>query len=88
LRNLNNSVVKNVLVSNGWWLYLGHTYDNGDKTDSWCHSQTPVPAGLIPDSAYYPTTSEVARGAFMLTRNGFVSVFATSTANALLCIEA
>jgi hypothetical protein len=31
----------------GQWAQIGLTYDNGDRTDSWCHSKTVVPEGVL-----------------------------------------
>jgi hypothetical protein len=75
---------KNVL-ERGWWIHVGHTYDNGDMTDTWCHSQVPVPPGLIPDSLYSTPNSD-PRHVLSLTKMGIQLSFLSAELNAFMCV--
>jgi hypothetical protein len=69
----------------GWWIYIAPTYDNGDKTDTWCQSQTSVPEGLISFAQYSKSFGDF-NSMYVLTPSGIVKVKATEAMNNFLCV--
>jgi hypothetical protein len=54
------------------WIYIGMTYDNGDKTDSWCQSKALVPTVFTDPTVNQAGISHTERNAYVLNRGGFV----------------
>jgi hypothetical protein len=78
-------VVKNIL-SRGWYLYIGPTYDNGDKTDTWSQSRVLVPAGLISFTEYAISFGE-SETKYALAPEGIVKGKKIYTMNMFLCFS-
>jgi hypothetical protein len=64
--------VQNILASN-IWLYIGMTYDNGDATDTWCHSKAPVPT-VLTNPTLIQSVPCTSRTAFALAPIGLTKI--------------
>jgi hypothetical protein len=52
-------------LSGNLWSHISATYDNGDKSDNWCGSHTPVPREII-GSEYYDAPKCGIRNYFII----------------------
>jgi hypothetical protein len=73
------------VLGRGWYIFIGPTYDNGDKTDSWGQSSKLVPAGILPDSAYATTYNSNER-LFCLSPAGVIEVLSSDQLGCFLCM--
>jgi hypothetical protein len=59
-------IIVSTILNGGYWTYMELTYDNGNKSDNWCRSHTPVPPELLKDE-YYQMSASDSRNYIVLT---------------------
>jgi hypothetical protein len=78
-------IVKTIL-GRDWWIYIGPTYDNGDKTDTWFQSNVLVPAGVISYSQYVTSFGNFDT-MYVLAPAGIVKAKTTDAMGMFLCVS-
>jgi hypothetical protein len=78
--------VQGILASN-YWIYIGMTYDNGDATDTWCHSKASVPT-VLTNPTLIKSVPCTSRTAFAMGPSGLSKIKVdTENMDRVLCMK-